>query len=360
MFDEDETLRSLGAPLKYARRLFAFVLIVMLWAAALVGHSKGQNAGHLAPATGDDASRDAVLDVFRSLEKAEQTGDGKLYLSVQSMEKLDEAGKKFINQISKGFPADSSVRYELVGIRIRNNHAAVLGKITRSTSPAPKYYLGKLVLEKGAWKIAEALLNTVPIDASALEAAVPPAGGAFSRAGSPWSRIPYAAINAKWFKPNQVEWKLQATADESFVYIRFEARAPLPAPGTEIPRTDKAKGIPPSPDVMVIRTASGKHFTLVLSSNPMTRATFDKTGHATSNRFFVQYSFVLRNTAGATLFSDGTRDTFDPLIAVHDRFLDLRLPLKCLSIKVPGSRIEIKEANSLAKILPYQVATFSR
>ncbi|HXH50594.1 MAG TPA: hypothetical protein VNM47_14735 [Terriglobia bacterium] len=273
---------------------------------------------------------------------------------------MGEAGEKFIQQLSKGFPPDPSVRYTLIGVRIRNDHAAVLGKITRSTSSAPQYYLGKLVLEKGAWKIAEDLLDQRPIDASALEAAIPPVGGAFSHSGSPWKKVPYAGINTKWFKENQIDWKLQATADESFLYIRFESKTPLPAPGTEIPRTDKAEGIPPSPNVMVIRTAGGKNFSLVLSSNPMTRATFDEAGRATSNRFFVQYSFALKNPAGATLFSDSTRDTFDPLIAVQDRFLDPRLPLKCLSVETAGSSIEIKEANSLAKILPYQVATFLR
>lgn len=358
MSNKKQSPRSQGASLEYSSPLF-FALMVMLGAPAYSWAAQGRNATHVVGSPRENSSRDAVVAVFRSLEKSEQTGDGKLYLSVQSRSKLDAAGEKFIQEFSKGFPPDPSVRYTLMGVRIRNDHAAVLGKITRSTSPAPQYYLGKLVLEKGSWKIAEDLLDQEPIDASALEAAVPPEGGAFSRSGSPWSKVPYAAINAKWFKPSEVEWRLQATADESFVYIRFEARAPLPTPGAELPAKATLKEIPPSPNVMVIRTANGKNFSLILSSNPMTRATFDEAGRATSNRFFVQYSFTVKNAAGATLFSGGTRDTFAPLIIVHDRFLDLRLPLKSLFVEGTGSGIEIREANSLAKILPYQVGRFS-
>ncbi|HEV2248321.1 MAG TPA: hypothetical protein VGW37_16860 [Terriglobia bacterium] len=359
MFNKKQSPRSQGANVKFPRRFFAFALIVMLGAPAYSWAAQGRNATHSVPATRANSPRDAVVAVFRSLEKSEQTGNGKLYLSVQSRAKLDGAGEKFIQEFSKGFPPDPSVRYMLMGVRIRNDHAAVLGKITRSTSAAPQYYLGKLVLEKGAWKIAEDLLDQEPIDASALEAAVPPAGGAFSLSGSPWSKVPYAATNTKWFKPSDVEWKLQATADESFVYVRFEARAPLPAPGTEI-AAKGTEGIPPSPNVMVIGIGNGKNFSLILGSNPMTHATFDESGRATSNRFFVQYSFTVKDAAGATRFSGSTRDTFAPLIAVHDRFLDLRLPLRSLSVEGAGRGIEIREANSLAKILPYQVGRFSR
>ncbi|HET9179715.1 MAG TPA: hypothetical protein VFQ24_15275 [Terriglobia bacterium] len=359
MLDSKDRRGSQRADLKYQNRLFAFVLILVLATPVHSWSSKGRSETPPVPATRDNSSRNAVVAVFRSLEKSEQTGNGKLYLSVQSRRKLDEAGEKFIQQFSKGFPPDPAVRYTLMGVRIRNGHAAVLGKITRSTSPAPQYYLGKLVLEKGSWKIAEDLLDQEPIGASALEAAIPPEGGAFSRSGSPWSKVPYAAINAKWFKPSEVEWELQATTDESFVYVRFEARAPLPTPGAELPAKATLKEIPPSPNVMVIRTPNGKNFSIILSSNPMTRATFDEAGRATSNRFFVQYSFTVKNAAGATLFSGSTRDTFDPLIAMHDRFLDLRLPLKSLSVEGPGSGMEIREANSLAKILPYQVGRFS-
>jgi hypothetical protein len=134
----------------------------------------------------------------------------------------------------------------------------------------------------------------------------------------------------------------------------------LPLPGTEIPAEDaKAfKGIPSTPDVFVIHTARGSEFKLMLSANPLTRATFDETGRATSNRYFVEYSLTLRNAVDQMLFSNGTRDTFEPLIAAHDRSLNVRIPLECLGIVAENAGIEIREINSLAKILPYRVTRF--
>jgi hypothetical protein len=119
---------------------------------------------------------------------------------------------------------------------------------------------------------------------------------------------------------------------ESETGIRFESRVPLPETGTELPADDakSSKGIPPSPDVMVIKTATGKQFSVVVGANPMTRATFDEAGHAISNRYFIQYSFSLKDAARETLFSDSTNDTYDPLIAVQNRLVDMRIPLKCL------------------------------
>ena len=314
----------------------------------------------VALAGSNDSSRDAVLVAFKLLEKAEQTGDGALYVSVQSKRKQDEAGKQAVQELAKAFPPDPSVHYELVDMRIRKDRAAVLGKIMRSSSTTPQYYLGEFVLENGSWKIGQDLLSQEPIDGAALEAAVPPSDGAFTRAGSPWNKVPYAADNTKWFKPEQIDWKLQATEDESFLYIRFEAKASLPVPGTEIPADDaKAfKGMPAAPNGMVIKTASGKEFHLVPGANPMTRATFDSTGRATSNRYFVQYSFSIENTGQDTLFSNSTKDSFNPLIVVQDRFFDVKIPLQALGASPANSAMEIRERNSLAKTLPYQVARF--
>lgn len=341
--------------------LVAFVLIAVLGVAAYAWFSKEGSARSSDLAAGDESAKDGVLAAYRQLEKAVQTGDGNLYLSLQSQKKLHEVNGEALEQFRKGFTADPSVRYEVLGVRTRDVHAAVLGRITDSTSAAPQYYLAKFVLEKGAWKIAQDLTDGEPIDTSALEAAVPPKDGAFSRAGSPWNKVPYATTNTKWFKEKEINWKMQATQDESFLYIRFEAKAPLPAPSTEI-APDEAKsfkGIPSMPDIMVIKTGAGKQFELQVSDNPMTRATFDENGRATSNRYFMEYSFTLRNAARERLFSDGTKDSFDPLIAAEERFVDVRIPLKCLSVDAANSNIEITEADSLSKILPYQVSRLS-
>jgi hypothetical protein len=343
--------------MKNSRFLLVFLSVAILTAFAFMWSAKARNGtssgSSVALAGSNESSREAVLATYKLLEKSEQTGDGVTYVSVQSKRKLDEAGEQAVQEFRKGFPPDPSVRYELA-VRTRGHRAALLGKITRSSSATPQYYLGRFALEDGSWKIAQDELSPEPIDRSALEAAVPPDDGAFTRAGSPWNKVPYAADNTKWFKPDQIDWKLQAIEDESFLYIRFEATGALPTPATEIPAEDaKAfKGMPSAPDVMVIKTASGKEFQLVPGANPMTRATFDDAGHATSNRYFVQYSFTVEDIGRQGLFSNSTKDSFDPLIAVQDRFFDVKLPLRALSTDSVNSGIEIREANSLAKLLP--------
>jgi len=206
------------------------------------------------------------------------------------------------------------------------------------------------------------MTDTDRIDTSALEAAVPARDGAFSRVGFPWANIPYATNNSKWFKENDILWKMQATQDESFLYIRFEAKASLPTPGMELPAEDvkSFKGIPAAPDSLAIETAEGKKFELQVADNPMTRSTFDESGRATSNRYFMEYSFIVRNPNRDSLFSDETKDSFEALTAVQDRDIDIKLPLKALGINPVSSAVEIVETNSLAKLLPYQVGRFSQ
>ena len=111
---------------------------------------------------------------------------------------------------------------------------------------------------------------------------------------------------------------------------------------------------------MVIKTGEGQEFELQVAANPMTRGTFDESGHAASNRYFAQYSLTLRDRAGSDLFCDGTTDSLAPLIAVQDQYLEIKLPLKCLGIDSAPPPIEIREVNSLAKILPYSVTGVTR
>lgn len=309
----------------------------------------------------DQSSQDPVLATYKLLEKAVQTGDAKLYLSLQSQKKLARTNQESLRAFQETFTANPSVHYEVVGVRTREDHAAVLGKITDASTPT-QYYLVKFAVENGSWKIAEDTTNSRPIATAALEAAVPPKDGAFLRAGVPWDKIPPAVANTKWFKEDDIPWGMKASEDESFLYIRFEARAPLPAPGTEIAAEDAKsfKGIPSTPNVIVIKNTAGKEFQLQVADNPMTRATFDANGHATSNRYFMSYSMALRDSRREMLFSDGTEDTFAPLIAVQDRFIDIKLPLNSLGAETAGAAIEIREANSLAKLLPYQVSRFAQ
>jgi hypothetical protein len=90
--------------------------------------------------------------------------------------------------------------------------------------------LGRLehVREGNAWKLAAEQYNDGPIDLAALYAMLPARGAAFSRGGSPWNSIAHAPVNTKRFPPDDLSWKLQATRDEEFVYVRLEASKPIP------------------------------------------------------------------------------------------------------------------------------------
>jgi hypothetical protein len=105
------------------------------------------------------------------------------------------------------------------------------------------------------------------------------------------------------------------------------------------------------------QTATAQAFSVQASDVIQTRATFDEKGNANSNRFFVVYSLTLRDPSDATIFDSNTDETYSHLVAVQDRFLDLRIPLKSLGLKTSPA-VSLEEANSLAKILPYQVLNF--
>lgn len=347
--------------MKANRIILVFLLVSgVLAGGAYIWLTKSRHVGLEPSAHAEQSPEAAVLAAYKLLEKAVQTGDGTLYLSLQSQRKVDEVpNKAAYEEFWKNLPADPSVRYEAIGVRTGNDHAAVLGKIVGNG--ALQFYLVKFVLEKGSWKIAEEETSEEPINISALEAAVPPKDGAFARSGSHWDKVSYATINTKWVKESSVDWRIQATKDESCLYIRFQGKAPLPAPGSEVAPEEarSLKGIPSMPDAMIIKVGASVEFELQVSDNPTSRATFDESGHATSNRYFMEYSLTLRNRERETLFSNGTNSSFSPLIVAQDQNLDVKLPLKSLGIGGASSDIEIRDANSPGKILPSSVNSFA-
>lgn len=318
----------------------------------------------------DGAQRpeDAIKAAVGQLEKAVQTGDGALWLSLQSTKRLSEMNDTQQAEFKKSVRAAPDYHYVPQTVRASANHGIASCRVGRSDN-SMQYEVIKFVQEDRAWKIEEEGMSDSLPDPRGLSALLPPADGAFLRAGSPWPRVPYAAANVKFFKDAEFDWKLQATADESFLYLRFEARAPLPAPGKEIfadhsaPGGPVRDGGPPPPPIMKIKLAGktgGQEFTVQASDTVQTRSTFDPNGKANSNRFFVDYTLTLWSGKDAVVLTNDTNDTFSPLVAVHDRFLDLKIPLTGLGLATGDSpAIAIEEANSFAKILPYQVGRSS-
>jgi len=94
----------------------------------------------LAGAENGTSQAEAILAAYKQIEQAVQTVNADLYLSLQSQKKLGErlnAGSQ--EQFRKIFRADPSVRYEVLGVRTRDDHGAVLGRITDSTNIPPQY-----------------------------------------------------------------------------------------------------------------------------------------------------------------------------------------------------------------------------
>jgi hypothetical protein len=311
---------------------------------------------------------DAVKTVVGLLEKAVQNGDGGLWLSLQSKNRQADMDETQKEEFRKSAHAAPEYHYIPLTIKTGGSHGIACCRIGRSDD-GMQYEVIKFVMEDGAWKIeAEGMSDLLP-DPRGLSSLLPPPDGNFLRAGSPWPRVPYAVANAKFFKATELDWKMQATQDESFLYVRFEAKAPLPAPGQEIyedrsaPDGPVRDGGPPPPPIMKVKVSGktgGQEFTLQASDTIQTRSTFDDKGKANSRRFFVDYTLTLWSGADTVIFTNDTNDTFSPLVAVNDRFLDLKIPLTSLGLAEKESpTIEIVEVNSFAKILPYQVGRSS-
>jgi hypothetical protein len=357
--------------------VFVTALMILLGAAIFTWRRPTgiRAASYTAVSRADSVPRpeDAVVAAYRLLEKANREGDGALLQSLESREALVKMTDAQKAEFPKRFPADPGLQYVPLAVGASGGRGVVIGRIDGSASNTFKYETVKFLLEDGAWKVDVESMSESPLDPRAVYALLPPVDGAFLRAGSPWASIAYANSNSKFFKEDELDWKMQATQDESFLYIRFEARAPLPPPQVEVHKDNTVpgkavnSGAPSSPPVMKIKiseaaggqTANGQAFSFHASDVIQTRATFDEKGQANSNRFFVVYSLTVRDPADATIFDSNTEETFSHLVAVQDRFLELKIPLKSLGLNGKTSpAITLEEANSLAKILPYQVVSF--
>jgi hypothetical protein len=320
-----------------------------------------------------DAPEDAVKAAYKSLETAARNGDGQLWLNLQSKSRLGEMPEEARQRMLQGGFRDQSVQYEPLAVRVKKDDAVLIGRFHRLSDPYT-YHTVRFTFEDGQWKIAAESMSNTRIDQNSLWALLPPDDGAFERAHSPWSRIPYAGVNTQAFQPAQLPWKMQATVDESFLNVRFESGSALPDPGSEIHKTGNAPmvdpGVPPGPPIMVVQLGgpgqAQKAFELKAEAQVETRSTFDSNGKANSYRYFVAYSlWVTQPTRGVqignTIFNSSLPSPFGGPITVQDRFLDIKIPLKALGwFGPPPTVVQIREFNSVPQILPHQVSQFSQ
>jgi hypothetical protein len=313
------------------------------------------------------AGQQAVLSAYKKMEEADRMGDGQLWLSLRDRKTQDAMDASLKAAIQKGGRSRPRVEYEPLAIRVGNNGAIVLGKVSDPEGGTVQYDAVLFVSEEGLWKVAREQYSEKPFDQFLLYAMLDPPDGAFSRDGTSWKGIPYASVNTEMVRKEDMLWKVQATLDESFAYVRFEAAAPLPAPGAKVSpdlgKLGKTGGPPPPPPLRLnvidpIPVPAGAYSFAV--SALVSTAEIPVKGKTTT-RYSVTYSLYVKNAAGDQVFESTLGDgSSSRLLAVRDRFIDVRIPLGGLGVAAGAKpKIDLEEADSVMLILPYHVEPFA-
>jgi hypothetical protein len=307
---------------------------------------------------------DAVLAVYRQMEKAEQTGNADAWIALWSSKSDVHANAAALKGMVRARPL---VRYQAAKIVVQGDAAGLIGQFTDpgAVQGADQYFSMRFIRESDGWKIRDQSFSNVAIDPASLYALVPPPDGPFVQAGSPWQNVSRAVGNTQYYRPEQLRWKLQATYDPAYLHIRIEAAGALPAPDTEVQGTFPnfiRSGVARDWPIMKIRVLGGtpREYTFDAADQIEDKAAFDEQGKANSHRNFVVYALTLWK-GDHVVFSASTAFTVGPLISVGDHFIDMRIPLKTLGIEASPQAIEIRDANGpIGMFAPYMVKLFNR
>ncbi len=246
------------------------------------------------------------------MEKAEQTGDANAFVGLWSREEVANAEK-----MRPYFRPRPSAHYTSSRVFVQGDQAVLLGQIGEGQ------FLGmRLVKEDAQWKIKDQLWSEKPYHADSVYALIPPPAGAFERAGAPWPNVA-PAFNAT--EAAKRGWQVRATYDESFLYVRIESSAPIPAPGSQ------AEKPPMGWPVMKVGVSGVGEFVLHATANIGDQATFDERGRANSHRPFVSYWLMLER-ANQMIFQATAGPHPDPLVQAGDHFFDVRVPLRTMGV----------------------------
>jgi hypothetical protein len=252
-----------------------------------------------------------VEAVLKQMERAEQTGDFNAYVALWTREK--SSGFENMRPYVKARP---ETHYRAIKTFVHGDHAVILAE------GASNFVTMWLLREGGQWKIQDQLWRDTAPDPNSVYALVPPDPGAFARAGSPWDQVPPA------MDPSQAArlgWQMKAVFDETYLYIRIESSAELPAPGSTI-------GKPPGGwPILKIDTSDAGEFVLYDAVGVGDQATFDASGRANSHRPFAAYMIRLERN-DHEVFSTSADLQPSPLLEVAGRDYDIRIPLATMGI----------------------------
>jgi hypothetical protein len=314
----------------------------------------------LSPACKAQRPDEAVVALVREMEHALQTGDSKAWTAL-----FDAKTRENVPVGQQSIPTRPTVQFRATRTLVQGDTAAVIASMTDSAKPAARNHVTlRLVRESGAWKIADQAWSEKAPDPGLIYSTLPPSDGAFARAGSPWQGIARSSRNSKFYNPEQVRWGLQAAVDESYIYIRIENGHELPAPNTEVQGEFPNLKNPASLDwpVMKIRVSGAprqepKEFRLDAAESIGDQATFDKQGKANSHRHYMAYLLTVWRGDDRVVSAEAGSNV-GPLVQVHGRYMDLRIPLQALGVD-QGAKFAILDANGPnGMILPYEVAAY--
>ena len=255
---------------------------------------------------------DQVLAVYGQMEKALQSGDASTFVGLWSRESASGAEK-----LRPMIHPRPDLHYTSSKVFVRGDEAVLLGQYGKD-----EFLSMRFVKEDGRWKIKDQVSSDKAYPAESAYAMLPPAAGAFERAGTPWQNVAAAFDKAAAVKHG---FQVRTTYDESFLYIRIESPAPMPAPGSE------AEQPPMGWPVMKVGVSGVGEFVLHATANIGDQATFDKSGRADSHRHYVAYWLMLER-ANQMIFQVWAGLDPDPLVQAGDKFLDVRVPLRTMGV----------------------------
>jgi hypothetical protein len=269
-----------------------------------------------------------VLDVYKQLERAAQSGDAdNTLVGLWSREKVSQAeGLRSLMHLRP----QPDAHYTSSRVFVQGDDAVLLGQYAQDGFVSIRF-----VKEDGRWKIKDFTGSDKPYPAESVYAMLPPPPGAFGRAGEPWQNVAPALDKATAAKQG---WQLRAAYDESLLYIQIESSKPMPAPGT------RAEKPPMGWPVMKVDVSGVGEFVLHPEADIADHATFDQSGHANSHQPYVAYGLMLER-ADKMIFQAWADSDPHPLIQVGGNAFELRVPLRTMGIADPTqTRIVIGDA----------------
>ena len=255
---------------------------------------------------------DQVLAVYKQMEKAVQSGDAKTFVGLWSRESASDAEK-----MGSQLHPQPDVHYTSSKVFVQGDQAVLLGQYGKDGFLSMRF-----VKQDGRWKIKDFAFSDKAYREESVYAMIPPAAGAFERAGAPWQNVAPAFDKADAAKHG---FQVRAAYDESFLYIRIESSTPMPAPGS--PAEKPPMGWP----VMKVDVSGVGEFVLHATANIGDQATFDQSGHANSHRHYVAYWLMLERS-DQMIFQAWAGLDPDPLIQAGDHSLDVRVPLQTMGV----------------------------